>query len=330
MKKIFITGGGGYVGHVLVPRLLKNYKVTVFDTFYFENKLPINSNLNIIQGDIRDVIKLEHSSKNHDIFINLACISNDSSFELNESLSTSINLDAFEPMVQIAKKNNIKRFIYASSSSVYGVSDKPNVTEDHPLVPLTLYNKYKGMCEPILFKYTDDDFCGVVFRPATVCGYSPRMRLDLSVNILTNHAFHNKVIKVFGGNQLRPNIHILDYCRFVETLILANSNKINNEIFNVGSENMSIMQIAKVVQKEVQDYLDTKEKIAIEMVESSDNRSYHINSDKAYKVLGFRTELTIKNAVKDICDAFTNNLINDPMNNIEHFNVKKIKSLDIS
>ena len=164
-----------------------------------------NKNLEIIKGDIRDKKKLEKSSKDHDYFINLACISNDTSFAIDENLSTSINLDAFGPMVKIAKNNGIKRFIYASSSSVYGVSDKKNVTEDHPLVPLTLYNKYKGMCEPILFEETNNNFEGVVFRPATVCGYAPRLRLDLSVNILTNFAVNKNFIKVFGGEQLRPN-----------------------------------------------------------------------------------------------------------------------------
>ena len=168
-KKIFVTGGAGYCGSRLVPQLLeKGHKVTVYDIMYFGSDfLPRNNkNLSIVTGDIRDQEKLKLASKDHEIFISLACISNDASFELNEELSTSINLNAFEPMVQIAKYNNIKRFIYASSSSVYGISNKPNVDENHPLVPLTLYNKYKGLCEPILEKYTDNNFTGVTFRPA--------------------------------------------------------------------------------------------------------------------------------------------------------------------
>ena len=161
-------------------------------------------------------------------------ISNDASFELDENLSTSINMNAFEPMVFAAKNAGVKRFIYASSSSVYGVSKEKNVTEDHPLVPLTLYNKYKGLCEPILERYCDDTFTGVTFRPATVCGYSPRLRLDLSVNILTNHAINNNMIKVFGGDQLRPNLHIQDYCAAVEVLIEAPTEVINKNKYNVG------------------------------------------------------------------------------------------------
>ena len=180
----------------------------------------ILNEVEIISGDIRDKEKIYTSCQNHDVFIHLACISNDTSFALDERLSTSINLDAFEPMVLAAKRSKIKRFIYASSSSVYGVSDQKNVKEDHPLVPLTLYNKYKGLCEPMLLKHTDKNFEGVVFRPATLCGYAPRQRFDLSVNILTNHAVNKKKITVFGGDQLRPNLHIQDYCDLIEKLIL--------------------------------------------------------------------------------------------------------------
>ena len=194
-KNVLVTGGAGYCGSLLVPQLLaEGYNVTVFDLLYFgDSFLPKdNPQLKVIQGDIRDVAKLTGALQNQDVVLGLACISNDASFELDERLSTTINLDAFEPMVLAAKRAGVKRFVYASSSSVYGVSDQPNVTEDHPLVPLTLYNKYKGMCEPLLLKHTDDRFVGVVFRPATVCGYAPRLRLDLSVNILTNHAVYEQ------------------------------------------------------------------------------------------------------------------------------------------
>ena len=230
MRKVFVTGGCGFVGSLLIPELLKNYIVTVYDCMYFGNSfMPVDEKLNLITGDIRDTKLLKESLKDHDYFIHLACISNDTSFELDEKLSTTVNLEAFEPMVIAAKESGIKRFIYASTSSVYGISKEKNVTEDHPLVPLTLYNKYKGMCEPILFKHTNDDFNGVIFRPATVCGYAPRLRLDLSVNILTTHAIVNNCIKVFGGEQLRPNLHIKDYCRVVELLLEADNKLIENE-----------------------------------------------------------------------------------------------------
>jgi nucleoside-diphosphate-sugar epimerase len=236
-ESIVVTGGAGYCGSLLVPQLLKSgYSVTVYDMLYFGSQfLPRdNPNLTIVQGDIRDTAKLKKTFEGHDAVVSLACISNDASFELDEALSTTINLNAFEPMVVAAKDVGIKRFIYASSSSVYGVSDQPNVTEDHPLVPLTLYNKYKGMCEPQLRKHTDENFVGVTFRPATVCGYAPRQRLDLSVNILTNHAVTNNKITVFGGAQLRPNLHVQDYCDAVELFLTAPDEKIANEIFYVG------------------------------------------------------------------------------------------------
>ena len=249
MEKIFITGGAGYVGSALVPKLLNlGYEVTVLDLMiYGQEVLDDHKKLTKIQGDIRNQDLLKKILPGHKYLIHLACISNDPSFELNPTLGKSINLDAFEPMVKIAKEKNIERFIYASSSSVYGVSTEKNVKEDHPLVPLTLYNKFKGMCEPILLKYADKNFCPVIFRPATVCGYSPRMRLDLTVNILTNHAYNNNKIRVFGGTQLRPNIHIQDYCDFVEILIESETDKIFKQVFNVGSEEQVVAHVGVAV-----------------------------------------------------------------------------------
>ena len=331
-KSIFITGGAGYCGSKLVPQLLsKGYKVTVYDVLYFtDNFLPKNENLQVVNGDIRDYEKVRSFSKNHDIFINLACISNDASFELDENLSTSINLDAFEPIVKVAKENKIRRFIYASSSSVYGVSDKPNVTEDHPLVPLTLYNKYKGMCEPILEKYIDNNFTGVTFRPATVCGYAPRLRLDLSVNILTNHAINKNKITVFGGDQLRPNLHVNDYCDAVEVLINAPKDLVSGQKFNIGYQNLSIMEIANLVKKIVEEEYPDKNNLEILTTKSDDNRSYHINSDKVFKTLGFKPKFTIEDAVKSLCDAFKSNKIPNSFDDEIYFNVKRLKSLNAS
>jgi nucleoside-diphosphate-sugar epimerase len=259
--------------------------------------------------------------------VSLACISNDASFELDENLSTSVNFEAFEPMVLAAKNAGVKRFLYASSSSVYGVSDQPNVTEDHPLLPLTLYNKYKGMCEPLLNKHIDDNFTGVTFRPATVCGYAPRQRLDLSVNILTNHAVNKNKITVFGGSQLRPNLHIQDYIDAVEMFLEAPAAKIQGEIFNVGYQNLSLTEIAKLVRKVVIDEFPDRADLEIVTTPSDDLRSYHINSDKVNRVLGFQPRHTIEDAVRELCAAFRDNLLPNSFEDDAYFNVKRLQRL---
>jgi nucleoside-diphosphate-sugar epimerase len=236
-------------------------------------------------------------------------------------------MDAFEPIVLAAKKAGVNRFIYASSSSVYGISDEPDVKEDHPLVPLTLYNKYKGLCEPILFKHTDGNFVGVVFRPATVCGYGPRQRLDVSVNILTNLAVNKGNITVFGGSQLRPNLHIQDYADICKALLVAPDNKIANEIFNCGYENMSIMEIAKTVKKVVAEEFPEKDEIGIEVTPSDDLRSYHINSDKVTDVIGFKPRFSVEDAIRGLCQAFREEKLPNSLDDNKYFNVRTMKKI---
>jgi nucleoside-diphosphate-sugar epimerase len=329
-ERVLVTGGAGYCGSRLVPQLLRSgYKLTVYDIMYFgDDFLPKDSpNLTIVQGDIRDTKRLSNAMAGHDAVVSLACISNDASFELDENLSTSVNFEAFEPMVLAAKNAGVKRFLYASSSSVYGVSDQPNVTEDHPLVPLTLYNKYKGMCEPLLNKHVDDNFTGVTFRPATVCGYAPRQRLDLSVNILTNHAVNKNKITVFGGSQLRPNLHIQDYIDAVEMFLEAPAAKIQGEIFNVGYQNLSLTEIAKLVRKVVIDEFPDRADLEIVTTPSDDLRSYHINSDKVNRVLGFQPRHTIEDAVRELCAAFRDNLLPNSFEDDAYFNVKRLQRL---
>ena len=328
LKNVLVTGGAGYVGHVLTPRLLASgYKVTVYDLLYFGCRLPNDPNLTVIQGDIRDTAKLAKALEGQDAVLHLACISNDASFELDENLSKTINYDCFEPMVVAAKNAGVKRFVYASSSSVYGVSDSPDVTEEHPLLPLTLYNKFKGMCEPLLWKHKSDDFTSVVIRPATVCGYSPRTRLDLSVNILTNHAVNNGVITVFGGGQMRPNLHVEDMVDAYELMLTAPHEKIHGEVFNIGFENHSISAIAEMVKKIVEEMMPEKGKIDIKTTPSNDNRSYHVNSDKIYRVLGFRPQRTIEDAVRDIVRAFQNHLLPASFDDDWYYNVRTMKKL---
>ncbi|MFZ4733541.1 MAG: NAD-dependent epimerase/dehydratase family protein, partial [Pirellulales bacterium] len=200
-ETVVVPGGAGYVGAVLVPRLLEEgYRVRVFDLLiYGEDALAAvrhHPRLEIRRGDVRDRAAVKEAMQGADAVIHLACISNDPSVELDPELSKSVNLDSFGPTVREAKEAGVRRFIFASSGSVYGVSDSPQVTEEHALVPVSLYNKYKAACEPLLFAEQSPTFTTVAVRPATICGYSPRQRLDLTVNILTNHAVNNGKITV--------------------------------------------------------------------------------------------------------------------------------------
>jgi nucleoside-diphosphate-sugar epimerase len=328
LQNVLVTGGAGYVGHVLTPRLLaEGYNVTVYDALYFGCRLPNSPGLRLIRGDVRDTPRLAEALRGQDAVLHLACISNDASFELDEKLSHTINYGCFEPMVLAAKEAGVKRFVYCSSSSVYGVSDSPDVTEGHPLVPLTLYNKFKGMCEPLLWKHKADDFTCVVLRPATICGYSPRTRLDLSVNILTNHAVNKGTITVFGGNQMRPNLHVEDMVDAYLLMLEAPHEKIHGETFNIGFQNHSIAEIARMVKRVVEeDFLD-KGGIDIVTTPANDMRSYHINSDKVKRVLGFEPKRTIEDAVRDLARAFRNHLLPNSFDDDWYFNVRTMKKI---
>lgn len=325
MKNVLVIGGGGYVGSELVPTLLsQNYKVSVYDLFiYGKNVLDQDKNLTLIQGDIRDIQKLNNVIRDFDVVIHLACISNDPSFELNPQLGKSINLDCFRPMVEICKNSNVKRFIYASSSSVYGIKKEKNVSENLSLEPLTDYSKFKVECEKILLEYKDNKFETVIIRPATVCGYAKRQRLDVVVNILTNLAFNKRKIKILGGEQLRPNIHIKDMARVYLNVIEAKAELVNGEIFNAGYDNMKVKEIANIVKKVVGD--DVK----IDKEETNDNRSYHISSEKIKKIINFVPNFTIEDAVKDLRDAFEKNKLPGSLDNSIYFNIKKMQEIQL-
>ena len=313
------------MGAVLVPNLLENgYIVTVLDLMiYGENVLPSHPNLNAVKGDIRDQALLQKLLPGHDAVIHLACISNDPSFELNPDLGKSINLDAFQPLVEISKSCSVKRFIYASSSSVYGIKDEPNVHEEMVLEPLTDYSQFKADCEKILAEYQSDDFTTVTIRPATVCGYSPRQRLDVVVNILTNLAYHKREISVFGGDQLRPNIHIADMVEAYRVLLNADKEKIAGKIFNAGYENQPVSKIAETVKNVV------GEDVKLITTPSDDNRSYHISSQKIKDEIGFETTHTIQDAVEDLCAAFEKGLLPNSLEDEMYFNIKRMQSLEL-
>lgn len=325
IKKILITGGAGYVGSMLIPSLLsKGYEVIVYDLYMYGDVFKDITNPKLIQikADLRDKEKLVEASKSVDAIIHLACISNDPSFELNPELGKSVNFDAFLNVIDAVKINNVKRLVYASTSSVYGVKKERNVVEETICEPLTDYSKYKVECEKIL-QNLKEDLNWVIVRPATVCGYAPRLRLDVVVNVLTIHALINKKIKVFGGEQLRPNINIKDMVLVYEMLLEAPNDKIYHQTFNAGYQNLTVSEIANLVKKICGPDID------LEVVPTDDNRSYHINSDKIARILGFKPRFTVELAVQSLVDAFNSGLIKDGLNNPMYHNIKRMKEINL-
>ncbi len=324
-KTVLIVGGAGYVGAELTPFLIEHgYKVTVLDLMiYGENVLKNHRNLKIVKGDIRNVEILKKVLPGHDSVIHLACISNDPSFELNPKLGKSINLDSFSPIVEASKQSGVKRFIFASSSSVYGVKKEKDVNEKMSLEPLTDYSKYKVDCEKILQKFSSKDFTTVIVRPATVCGYSARQRLDVVVNIFTNLAFNERKIKVYGGKQLRPNIHIKDMIHVYKEILEAPREIVDQQIFNAGYDNLSVENLAKAVKKII------GEDVQLITTPSNDNRSYHISSKKIKNILNFEPKHTIEDAISDLKNAFEKDLLPNSLNDEKYFNIKKMQSINL-
>jgi len=326
-KKVFVTGGAGYVGAVLVPALLdRGYQVKVLDLYLYGDALAPcakNPNLEQVKGDIRDRQLLEKVMPGCDAVIHLACISNDPSFELDAALGKSINYDAFFDLVAVAKNSGVKRFIYASSSSVYGVKKEENVTEALALEPLTDYSKYKALCEDVLLKEQAPGFTCVVIRPATVCGYSPRLRLDLTVNILTNYAVNSGRITVFGGAQQRPNIHIDDMAAAYLRLLDAPDEQIGGRVFNAGYENHTVREIAEMVRSVVGASTE------IVTTPSDDNRSYRISSEKIRRELGFVPTHSIEDAARGLVDGFKAGKIPNPMTDIRYYNIKTMQAVHL-
>lgn len=333
-KTILVTGGAGYVGSVLVPKLLEQgYRVKVLDLYlYGEDVLKDVGNqphLEQIKGDLRDATLLHRMMAGCDAVIHLACISNDPSFELDPHLGKSINYDAFPNLVKISKESGVHRFIYASTSSVYGVSEAANVTEEHALNPMTDYSKYKALCEPILLKEQTAEFIPVIIRPATVCGYSPRQRLDLTVNILTNHAVNLGKITVSGGNQKRPNIHIEDIVALYLMLLELPDQKIAGKIYNAGYQNRSVTEIAEIVKEVVEKEMPERKPIEITTTPSNDLRSYHISSEKIKRELGFVPKHTIEDAVRDLVHAFQHGKIPNSMKDERYYNIKTMQAAQL-
>ena len=333
---VLVTGGAGYVGSVLVPELVKRgYTVTVLDTFWFWNspqeylqatgleKEARTASVHLVQGDLRNKEDVNKALKGVDSVIHLACISNDPSSELDHVFTHDVNYNGSVLLIDMAKQAGVRRFIYASSSSVYGIKSEPNVTEDLPLEPLTQYSRLKVEIEHYLLYKLDElhsgSFHGVIIRPSTVCGYSPRQRLDVVVNILTNFAVNKGKIKVLGGEQLRPNIHIKDMVRAYLLLLQAPVEKINKKVYNAGYENLKVIEIAKLVR-------DVVGHVDMEVEETDDPRSYHVCSNKIKNELGFETEHTVREAILELKEAFEKNLIS-PIDDERWHNMKRMKHL---
>ena len=328
INTVLVTGGAGYVGAVLVPKLLaKGYKVKVLDLYLYGedvfDAVKGNPNLEHVKGDIRDHGLLERVIPGCEAVIHLACISNDPSFELDLELGKSINYDAFIDLVKVSKTRGVRRFVYASSSSVYGIKDVQNVTEDLALEPLTDYSKYKAMCEDVLMEERVPGFTTLIVRPATVCGYSPRLRLDLTVNILTSHAVTNRQIKVFGGDQMRPNIHVDDMADFYIKSLEWPDASIDGKIYNVGYHNHKVRDIANMVKGVI------GEDVKIVTTPTDDNRSYHVSSDKIKRELGFAPKRDVEDAVRDLAAAFKDGRIPDAMTDDRYYNIKRMQRLSL-
>jgi nucleoside-diphosphate-sugar epimerase len=310
--KILLTGGCGYIGTNLTSALIdKGYKVTVVDIMWFGNHLTPHKNLTVIQADIRDIDSIPMIGI--DAIIHLANIANDPTGDINSKLTWEVNALASKFLIEKAIDNGVEQFIYASSGSVYGVKKEPQVTEDLPLLPISDYNKSKMISERVLLSYKDKITLQII-RPATVCGYSPRMRLDLSVSLLTMHALTKGVITVFGGQQIRPNIHMNDmigvYLHFLKL------GKLSPGVYNAGFENISILDIAQKVTEHVP--------IGIDITESNDPRSYRQNSDRL-RGTGFTPASSVEDGIKDVIEAYNAGKLKDEDG---YYNLRVMKKLE--
>lgn len=320
MKNILITGGGGYIGTNLTNFLLKkNFSVTVIDTFWFGNYLKKSKKLKVIKKDIRNVENKD--LKNIDCILHLASIANDPAAELDRGLTWDVNVLATYKLINHAINNKVKKFIFASSGSVYGIKKEKKVTENLSLKPISEYNKSKMIGERVLLSYKK--FIDLtILRPATVCGYSPSMRLDVAVNALTFSALKKNQIKVFGGKQIRPNLNMQDMIEVYKFMInrkVKKNRNISDIIFNVGFENLSIMNIAKRINKS----LNRKSKINVNS--SNDPRSYRQDSSRLIKA-GFHPKKKIEDAILEIQKNFINKKIKNQPQNYRINTLKVIKA----
>lgn len=327
MSTVLLIGGAGYVGTQLQRYLAeRNLNVLVYDTFWYPDGVWKSSdgtfakNISYISADIRDFQSLEEATKNVDAIIHLACISNDPSYELNPNLAKEINYESFPAFLEIVNRSNVQRLIYASSSSVYGIKEEPNVTEDLACEPRTDYSRYKVMCEELVLSNLDSTVVSTILRPSTICGFSRRQRFDLVVNALTISALRSGEIRVDGGSQFRPNLHILDMCRAYHEVLTAPAGKVNREIFNVAGENLRVSEIAELVR------LTISSEIRITTLPVIDDRSYRVSGEKIRNILGFQPTKKVSDAIQDIAKAYDSNEYGN-LDDIKYYNIRTMKAL---
>jgi len=325
IKTILVTGGAGYIGSILCPKLINNnYNVIVYDSLFYGNtglaSILNHHNFKLIQGDIRDIESLSIALTNVDCVIHLAAISNDPSAELDPEITRQINHLSYKPLLNICKSKGVKRFINSSSIGVYGINYDNNVTEDEPLNPITEYAKCKALTEEIVKQAATSEFTSVSLRCGTVCGWSPRMRFDLSLNTLTAIALQNKELTILGGDQRRPQIYIEDVADFFVAMLSIGSAKINGRIFNAAGHNYKISDLSLAIKEVLGGGLVVKH-----MPPRDDERSYHVCSDKIKNELGLVLKHDIKDAIISIYNAYKEKLWSDYTSE-NYNNVKKITS----
>ena len=331
MKKILVTGGFGYAGSRLTPHLLeKGHDVRVIDLMLYtdsglenlkqsENWHDWESRFDLVRGDIRDPETVTKAMEDRDTVIHLAAISNDPTGDIDETLTRQCNFDAIGVLLSAARNAGVNRFINISSSSVFGIKDDENVTEILEPEPLTYYSKYKALSEWLVTSAAAPEFTTVNIRPATICGYSPRQRFDLTVNKLTADAITKRVITVHGGQQRRPNVGITDAINLYEFLCNIEAEKVNGRTFNFGFENHKVIEIAEIIQKELEDL-----NVEIKITETTDHRDYHISSQKIIDELGYQPVSSIRQEVAELRKAIEGGNFSST-DDEEHYNMKFMK-----
>ena len=328
-RRVAVIGGGGYVGSALVPRLIAcGVDVSVIDLFLYGESVLDDcrgpGSLRKVRGDIRDAAMLRRELDGAEAVVHLACISNDPSFELDPELGRSINYDAFFGLMEAVRCNRVRRFIYASSSSVYGVREEPDVVEESPCDPLTDYSRFKLRCEEALASDGLEGTSWTILRPATVCGDAPRLRLDVVLNALTISALARKAVVVHGGGQLRPNINIKDMVDVYDVVLEADDDAIRGEVFNAGYQNRTVADLADLAKHVVGD-----PDVTLTVKPTNDARSYHVNSEKIRRRLGFAARHDIADAIRSLCTAYRSGRIPNALSDSRYYNVRRMKQVTL-